>query len=296
MVECITHKNIIKVFNIKNYMIKLIDAFLFFNEVEILKFRLQYLSDVVDYFIICESNHTHSGKDKELIIPKIINSFPQKILDKIIYILVDDMPSGFTYNDDVARERYQRCSLDRGISKLNLNSDDILMISDIDEIPDKRKLKDLKSNGDFEVSNFELYNFCGSINNQVFSKDGTPEMWYSSKIIKYKFYNFLNFNPQTLRYYNHYRIDVPVTTIPKCGWHFSYFGGVSNIKIKLENIAEQVFNNDFIKNNIEQNLKNNKPVLGDVANTQSFTRPCDIEILDEEIINDKEFYTYLKMI
>jgi beta-1,4-mannosyl-glycoprotein beta-1,4-N-acetylglucosaminyltransferase len=277
-------------------MIKLIDAFLFFNEVEILKFRLQYLSDVVDYFIICESNHTHSGKDKELIIPKIINSFPQKILDKIIYILVDDMPSGFTYNDDVARERYQRCSLDRGISKLNLNSDDILMISDIDEIPDKRKLKDLKSNGDFEVSNFELYNFCGSINNQVFSKDGTPEMWYSSKIIKYKFYNFLNFNPQTLRYYNHYRIDVPVTTIPKCGWHFSYFGGVSNIKIKLENIAEQVFNNDFIKNNIEQNLKNNKPVLGDVANTQSFTRPCDIEILDEEIINDKEFYTYLKMI
>ena len=277
-------------------MIKLIDAFLFFNEVELLKFRLQYLSEVVDYFIICESNRTHSGKDKELIIPKIINSFPQKILDKIIYILVDDMPSGFTYNDDVARERYQRCSLDRGISKLNLNSDDILMISDIDEIPDKRKLKDLKSNGDFEVSNFELYNFCGSINNQVFSKDGTPEMWYSSKIIKYKFYNFLNFNPQTLRYYNHYRIDVPVTTIPKCGWHFSYFGGVSNIKIKLENIAEQVFNNDFIKNNIEQNLKNNKPVLGDVANTQSFTRPCDIEILDEEIINDKEFYTYLKMI
>ena len=294
--ECIIPKNIIKVFNITNCMIKLIDAFLFFNEVELLKFRLQYLSEVVDYFIICESNRTHSGKDKELIIPKIINSFPQKILDKIIYILVDDMPSGFTYNDDVARERYQRCSLDRGISKLNLNSDDILMISDIDEIPDKRKLKDLKSNGDFEVSNFELYNFCGSINNQVFSKDGTPEMWYSSKIIKYKFYNFLNFNPQTLRYYNHYRIDVPVTTIPKCGWHFSYFGGVSNIKIKLENIAEQVFNNDFIKNNIEQNLKNNKPVLGDVANTQSFTRPCDIEILDEEIINDKEFYTYLKMI
>ena len=294
--ECIIPKNIIKVFNITNFMIKLIDAFLFFNEVELLKFRLQYLSEVVDYFIICESNRTHSGKDKELIIPKIINSFPQKILDKIIYILVDDMPSGFTYNDDVARERYQRCSLDRGISKLNLNSDDILMISDIDEIPDKRKLKDLKSNGDFEVSNFELYNFCGSINNQVFSKDGTPEMWYSSKIIKYKFYNFLNFNPQTLRYYNHYRIGIPVTTIPKCGWHFSYFGGVSNIKIKLENIAEQVFNNDFIKNNIEQNLKNNKPVLGDVANTQSFTRPCDIEILDEEIINDKEFYTYLKMI
>jgi beta-1,4-mannosyl-glycoprotein beta-1,4-N-acetylglucosaminyltransferase len=277
-------------------MTKLIDAFLFFNEVELLKFRLQYLSDVVDYFIICESNCTHSGKNKELIIPKIINSFPQKILNKIIYILVDDMPSGFTYKDDVARERHQRSSLDKGISKLNLNNDDILMISDIDEIPDKRKLKELKIDGDFEVSNFELYNFSGSINKQIFSKDGTPEMWYSSKIIKYKFYKFLNLNPQTLRYYNYYEINIPITIIPKCGWHFSYFGGVSNIKIKLENIAEQVFNSEFIKNNIEKNLKNNKPVLGDIANDQSFTRPCDIKILDEEIINDEEFYTYLKLI
>jgi len=282
--------------NRTNCMIKLIDAFLFFNEVELLKFRLQYLSDVVDYFIIVESNKSFTGKDKELIIPKIINSFPPKILNKIIYILSDDMPSGFTYQDNEARERHQRCGLDKGISKLNLNSDDILMISDIDEIPDKRKLKDLKSNGDFEVSNLEFYNFCGSINNQIFSKDGTPEMWYSSKIIKYKFYKFLNFNPQTLRYYSHYGIDIPVTTISKCGWHFSYFGGVSNIKIKLENFCHQEFNNDFIKNNLEENLKNNKTVLGDVANNQSFTRPCDIKILDEEIINDKEFYTYLELI
>ena len=56
-------------------MIKLIDAFIFFNEVELLKFRLQYLSDVVDYFIIAESNRTFTGKNKELIIPKIINVF-----------------------------------------------------------------------------------------------------------------------------------------------------------------------------------------------------------------------------
>ncbi len=279
-----------------NRMTKFIDAFLFFNEVELLKFRLQYLSDVVDYFIIAESNRTFTGKSKKLIIPKIINSFPPKILSKIIYILVDDMPSGFEYQDNEARERHQRCGLDKGILKLNLTDDDILMISDIDEIPDKRKLKDLKSNGDFEFSNLEFYNFCGSINNQIFSKDGTPEMWYSSKIIKYKFYNFLNFNPQNLRYYSHYQINIPVTMILKCGWHFSYFGGISNIKIKLENFCHQEFNNDFIKNNLEENLKNNKTVLGDVANNKSFTRPCDIKILDEEIINDKEFYTYLKMI
>ena len=67
MVECIIPKNIIKVFNITNFMIKLIDAFLFFNEVELLKFRLQYLSEVVDYFIIVEATHTHTGKEKNYI-------------------------------------------------------------------------------------------------------------------------------------------------------------------------------------------------------------------------------------
>ena len=65
-------------------MTKLIDAFIFFNEVEFLKFRLEYLNEIVDYFIIAESNKTFTGKDKELIIPKIINSFPPKILSKII--------------------------------------------------------------------------------------------------------------------------------------------------------------------------------------------------------------------
>jgi beta-1,4-mannosyl-glycoprotein beta-1,4-N-acetylglucosaminyltransferase len=277
-------------------MTKLIDAFIFFNEVEFLKFRLEYLNEIVDYFIISESNRSFTGKEKELIIPKIIDKFPQKILDKIIYITVDDMPIGNTYQDNEARERHQRCSLDGSISKLNLSDDDILMISDIDEIPDKRILKTLKTNGDFELSNLQFYSFGGSINHQIFSKNGVPEMWYCFKVIKYKFYKFLNFNPQTLRFYGQYGIDVPLSIIPKSGWHFSYFGGVSRIKTKLENFCHQEFNNNIVKDSLEKNLKSNIGIFNEIVSGESFTAPCDKNILDEEIINNEEFYNYLKLI
>ena len=43
---------------------KIIDAFPFFNEIEILKIRLSMLYDKVDTFVICESNITHSGIHK----------------------------------------------------------------------------------------------------------------------------------------------------------------------------------------------------------------------------------------
>jgi len=279
-----------------NYMTKLIDAFIFFNEVELLRFRLNYLNEVVEYFIIAESNKSFTGKDKDLMVPKIINNLSKKIIDKIVYIVVDDMPDGFTYQDNEKRERHQRCKLDIGISKLNLDDNDILMISDIDEIPDKRILKSLKINGNFELSNLEFYNFGGSINHQIFSKNEEPEMWYCFKIIKYKFYKFLNFNPQTLRFYGQYGIDVPLSIIPKSGWHFSYFGGVSNIKTKLENFCHQEFNNDFVKNSLEKNLKNNKTIFNEMVGCESFTKPCDLKIIDNEIINDKTFYSYISLI
>ena len=40
---------------------KAFDCFTFFNELDLLKIRLELLEDVVDYHVIVESNLTHSG-------------------------------------------------------------------------------------------------------------------------------------------------------------------------------------------------------------------------------------------
>ena len=43
----------------------LIDAFIFFDEKELVKLRVEYLSSIVDYFVVVEANITHQGRDKE---------------------------------------------------------------------------------------------------------------------------------------------------------------------------------------------------------------------------------------
>ena len=48
--------------------IKIIDCFIFYNELDLLEYRLNILNDVVDYFVIVESTHTFVGKEKVLLL------------------------------------------------------------------------------------------------------------------------------------------------------------------------------------------------------------------------------------
>ena len=45
---------------------KIIDCFIFYNELDLLTYRLNLLNNIVDYFIIVESTHTFIGKEKKL--------------------------------------------------------------------------------------------------------------------------------------------------------------------------------------------------------------------------------------
>ena len=49
-------------------MLKIIDCFIFYNELELLKYRINILNNIVDYFVIIESTHTFIGKEKNYII------------------------------------------------------------------------------------------------------------------------------------------------------------------------------------------------------------------------------------
>ena len=46
---------------------KLIDSFIFYNELSTLNMRLHELDDYVDYFVIVEAGLTHSGNEKPII-------------------------------------------------------------------------------------------------------------------------------------------------------------------------------------------------------------------------------------
>ena len=70
---------------------KIIDSFIFYNELDLLNYRLSILNDFVDYFILVESTHTFTGYPKKLFYnenKKLFDKFNQKI----IHIIVDDFP------------------------------------------------------------------------------------------------------------------------------------------------------------------------------------------------------------
>ena len=52
----------------------LVDAFLYFNEKELVELRIKYLNDLVDHFVVVEADVTHQGKKKEWFFQKILEN------------------------------------------------------------------------------------------------------------------------------------------------------------------------------------------------------------------------------
>ena len=118
-----------------------IDCCMYFDENLILDLRLNILNNYVNKFVIAEATKDHTGKNKKLNFD--IKNF-SKFKDKINYIIVNDLPMNlktFKKNWPVhhLRDQYQRNALSRGYR--DCNDEDLIMISDIDEIPDPKKIK-----------------------------------------------------------------------------------------------------------------------------------------------------------
>ena len=105
------------------------DCFTFFNELDILDLRLSELDGVVDKFVVAEANRTFSNEPKPLIFLENRDRFA-RYLHKIVHVVVDDLPND---GDAWDREAFQRNALVRGLEEAM--PDDVIMISDVDEIP-----------------------------------------------------------------------------------------------------------------------------------------------------------------
>ncbi len=72
------------------------DCFQFFNELDILKIRLNVLAPIVDRFVISEATETFSGLKKPLYYEENKYLFAE-FADKIIHVVVDDTPERDTF-------------------------------------------------------------------------------------------------------------------------------------------------------------------------------------------------------
>ena len=228
---------------------KIYDCFMYFDEDLLLDLRLNYLDKFVEKFVITEATYTHNGDRKKLRFD--INNF-KKFKDKISYIVVDRQPDNIkeilkSDNEEergeklilngMARDYFQRENLQKGIEAANDN--DLILISDLDEIPNLNNLNFTKI--DNNVIIFEQKMFYYKLN--LFYEDFK---WQGTKGVKFK--NFIS--PQWLRNikgkkYPKWRIDTWFSKkkysnlfyIKNGGWHFTCLRTAEELEKKLLNFA-----------------------------------------------------------
>lgn len=222
---------------------KIYDCFTFFNEFELLKMRLEELNDHVDYFVLVESVETQRGDPKPLYFQENQHLF-EKYLPKIKHIVVDerlasdtiDPITGFCWD----RENFQRKCIIKGLQQCD--DLDIIMISDLDEIPRKqvlemfkclfyketRKPKKLVIKNPPEAIALEMPLFIYQLNRKSELHEGR---WVGTvatlyKTVKRKGVQFFRDNR-----WNFFQIR-------DGGWHFTWMGGKDKIRQKLLSVVE----------------------------------------------------------
>jgi len=233
------------------------DCFQFFNEEHILDLRFNVLDEYVNFFVIVESTTDHQGNPKKLNFDiKKFNKFNKKI----IYIVVDDTEEAIKkphIGGESLVEQHQRNSLLRGLK--NCHDNDLVILSDVDEIPDLNKLN-LFNKKKYAVFSQKMFNYKINLLNE------TESDWHGSKICLKKNLK----SPQWLRNlkfkkYPFWRIDKPrnLQIIENGGWHFAYLQSTENISKKIKSFAHGEFNkpNFSDQEKIEEKIKMGKDIF-----------------------------------
>ena len=233
---------------------------MYFDEDLVLEIRLNTLYDIVDKFVIVEAKQDHAGKSKNLNFQ--IEKF-KNFKDKIHYIVVENISKEKDFkrkdwHENHARDQFQRNSLSQGYA--DCLPDDLIMISDIDEIPDPKKIKEFNLKSKYAC--FLQKNYQSKLN----LLNVTNELWPGTKICQKKYLKspqwLRNIKTKKIPFWKFYKERQP-QLIDDGGWHFSFLKSPEEIKKKIESYSHQEFNKENFTNtnNIAQRILNGKDLF-----------------------------------
>ena len=253
---------------------KIFDCFMYFDEDVILDLRLNILDQYVDYFVIVESIYTHRGEKREL---KFNHKKFKKFKDKIIYLVYDQNPSNIEEvlsgdDHDVKSHKYIFNALYRENGQRNFivngldgaNADDIILISDVDEIPNLENFDLNKINKNIILFKQDMfyYKFNLKLPNLIWTGTKgckkrylkTPQWLRNIKDKKYPFYRLDTFFSET-KYIN-------IISIENGGWHFSNIKTAAEIEYKLKSyLHHREFDENPMSKDEINNIINNKQAI-----------------------------------
>ena len=225
---------------------KIYDCFMYFDEEVVLNVRLNTLDPFVDYFVIVESRFTHKGIARDL---KFDLKKFERFKEKIIYLVYEkesekikiindndgifEKTKKYVYNA-ICRENGQRNYIEKGL--VGANDNDIILISDVDEIPNL-------SNINFNKVGEKIILFKQNMFYYKFNLYLPGLIWVGTKACKKKDL----INSQWLRNvkgrkYSFLRIDtlfsdkkyINLKIIDNGGWHFTNIKTAKEIEHKLK--------------------------------------------------------------
>ena len=233
---------------------KIYDCFMYYDEDTVVDIRLNCLDAYVDKFLIVESKFTHSGRKRDLLFD--INQF-KHFKDKIVYLVLDHEPQEIETIDDkddesaqsfksienaIRRENYHRNYISRGLT--DADAEDIIMISDADEIPNLENLDLKKIKNKLIIFQQKMFYYKLNLYMDSFN-------WFGTKVCKKKDL----ISPQWLRNikdrtYSFWRIDTLFSKVKyqniyfvnDGGWHFS---NIKNAKALEEKLKSYLHHREF---------------------------------------------------
>ena len=231
------------------------DCFQYFNEDHIVDLRLNILDKYVDFFVISESTKNHQGQNKKLNFD--IKNFPK--FKKKIKFVVADYTKNIDFNNHTGGEspveQHQRNSLIEGIK--DASPEDLIILSDSDEIPDLTKISVINKNKKYIAFSQKMFMYKLNLQNLDESN------WIGSRIIKKKnITSMQELRNLKFKEYPFWRIDKKNLQIIEGGWHFSFLQTPQQILTKIKSFSHGEFNNETInEKSIEEKIIKNQDVF-----------------------------------
>lgn len=207
-----------------------IDAVLFTDELDMLEIRLNELDSVVDKFVIVEALEAHgSPKRREAC---LANNWERvkPFEAKITYDVLHDLQPAYT--DGVsgwARENFHRNALMPPVLEVSTSPDDIVIVSDVDEIPRAKAITNYLAQRPEGIALLRLDHYFYNVNCY-------GGVWMRSSIGTLKEYQDAG-GFQAPRGHLGDVIERMVVAVGNAGWHFSSFFPVPRLREKLGNFA-----------------------------------------------------------
>lgn len=276
-----------------------IDCIPFFNELDILKLRLHILDPLVDRFVIEEATHTFSGLPKELCFEKNREMF-EEFLPKITYLVVDNSPEEISTHE---RDKFQKNALAKALT--DASDEDVLILSDVDEIPNPVVLHELVKRFDpdkiyhLAQRNFYCYLNMEEISGNLLSITGEfpgveRRMWLGTKVFAKKnipesgIIDLREISPE----------DPRSVRVADGGWHFGYMGSCHETDVsrrvgtKVVAAAHQEYNTEDVLAEVKDRLILGEDIFGRNA---VFQWAVVDESYPQYLLEHKSEYDYLIM-